>query len=139
MTMSSSGLELNTYLTLAVTADLCVSVPTQFSYVHTDPYAVQVCFHVTPAWKVRWTFARELLDQGMKAAVGHGDVRIAPVEPSMGEYFSIELDSPYGHARLEGHAPPVEAWIATTYEAVPAGSETALLDLDRFFEEHSGR
>jgi hypothetical protein len=44
-----------------------------------------------------------------------------------------------GHARLEGPDAPVKAWIAKTQEAVPAGSETVILDIDRFLEERSGR
>jgi sporulation and cell division protein SsgA len=137
--MGSPELELNIHLTLAVASDLHVRVPVRFSYVCADPYAVRVSFHITPDRVVHWTFARELLDQGMKAAAGLGDVRIVPIEPSLGQHFSIELESPDGYARLEGPVAPVKAWIAKTHEAVPAGSETALLDIDRFLDERSGR
>ncbi|KUJ33550.1 SsgG protein [Streptomyces sp. NRRL F-5122] len=137
--MGYPDLELNVCLTLAVTSDLQVRVPARFSYVCADPYAVQVSFHITSDRVVQWTFARELLDQGMTAATGIGDVRIAPIQPSLGRHFSIELKSPDGFARLEGPVAPIRAWIAKTHEAVPTGSETALLDLDRFLEERSGR
>ncbi|MEU8735518.1 SsgA family sporulation/cell division regulator [Streptomyces tendae] len=137
--MSSLDLRLNTHFTLTVTSHLRLRVPTQFSYVRADPYAVHVCFTITPAQAVRWTFARELLDQGTEFSVGLGDVKIAPVESFLGQYFSIELESPEGHARLEGPIAPVKSWIAKTYEAVPAGSEPEFLDIDRFFEEPSGR
>ncbi|MBG7697580.1 SsgA family sporulation/cell division regulator [Streptomyces sp. MC1] len=133
--MSRPGLELNIRLTLAVTSELHVPIPVRFSYVYADPYAVQVSFNITPDRVVRWTFARELLVQGMKAAVGIGDVRIAPSEPLSSQHFSIELEPPDGYARLEGPVAPVEAWLAKTHEAVPAGSETALLNIDRFLEE----
>lgn len=127
------------HLTLAVTSDLHVRVPVRFSYVCADPYAVRASLHLTPDRVIHWTFARDLLDQGMKTAAGLGDVRIAPIEPSLGRHFSIELESPDGYARLEGPITPVKTWIAKTYEAVPAGSETALLDIDRFLDQHSER
>jgi hypothetical protein len=139
ITMSSPDLELNIHLTLAATSYLPARVPARFSYVSADPYAVQVSLHVTPDQVVHWTFARELLDQGMRTAAGLGDVKIAPIEPPLGQRFSIELEPPGGYARLEGPVAPVQAWIAKTYEVVPAGSETVLLDIDRFLEEFSGR
>ncbi|WP_316746098.1 SsgA family sporulation/cell division regulator [Streptomyces sp. MK7] len=137
--MSSPDLELKIHLTFEVSSGLHVRVPVRFSYVYTDPYAVRASFHLAPERTVHWTFARELLDQGMRGAAGLGDVRIAPIECCMGLLFSLELESPDGYARLEGPVPPVRAWLATTYEAVPAGNETALLDISRFLEEHSGR
>jgi hypothetical protein len=137
--MSSPDLELTIDMALTLAPDFDVRVPVQFSYGCADPYAVQVSFHITPDQVVHWTFARELLDRGMRAAAGLGDVKIAPIEPSVGQYFSIELEPPDGYARFEGPVAPVRAWIAKTYEVVPAGSETVLLDIDRFLEEHSGR
>jgi Streptomyces sporulation and cell division protein, SsgA len=114
--MSSPDLELNIDMALAVTSDLHVRMPVRFSYV-----------------------CAELLDQGMRTAAGLGDVRVAPIVPCLGQRFSIELEPRGGFARLEGPVAPVEAWLATTYEAVPAGSETALWDIDRFLEQLSGR
>ncbi|GAA3811550.1 SsgA family sporulation/cell division regulator [Streptomyces chiangmaiensis] len=133
--MGYPDLELNIGLTLAVACDLHVRVPVRFSYACADPYAVQVSFNITPDRVVHWTFARELLDQGMKAAVGLGDVRVAPIGPLLDQHFSIELQPPDGYARLEGPVAPIKAWIAKTHEAVPAGSETALVNIDRFLEE----
>ncbi len=137
--MSSHDLELKIHLTFDVAPDLHVRVPTRFSYVCADPFAVHASFHLTPDRAVHWTFARELLDQGMHAAAGLGDVRIAPIEGCMGLVFSLELESPEGYARLEGPVAPVKAWLDTTYEAMPAGSEAAVLDFSRLLEEHSGR
>ena len=137
--MSSPDLELNIDLTLVVASDLHIRMPVQFSYVCADPYAVQVSFHITPDEVVHWTFARELLEQGIRTAAGLGDVKITAIERSVGRYFSIELAPPDGYARFEGPVAPVEAWIAKTHETVPAGSETVLVDIDRFLEEHSGR
>ncbi|GAA3898369.1 SsgA family sporulation/cell division regulator [Streptomyces sp. NPDC003328] len=133
--MSRPDLALNICLTLAVSSDLHVRVPVRFSYVCADPYAVQISFNITADRKVHWTFARELLAQGMKAAVGLGDIRIAPIESLLDQRFSIELEPPDGFARLEGPVAPIKAWIAKTHEVVPAGSEAGLVDIDRFLEE----
>jgi hypothetical protein len=137
--MDSPDLELNTCLTLRTASDLRVRVPVRFSYVSRDPYAVQATFHIAPGQVVHWTFARELLDEGVQTAAGIGDVKVAPIESSSGRHFSIELETPDGYARFTGAVAPVRAWIAKTYNAVPAGSESAFLDIDRFLEEHSGR
>ncbi|MER7742971.1 SsgA family sporulation/cell division regulator [Streptomyces sp. NPDC096538] len=137
--MDSHELELNVCLTLRAASDLHVRVPVRFSYSDRDPYAVQATFHIAPGQVVHWMFARDLLDGGMQNAVGIGDVKVAPVESSWGRCFSIELETPDGYACLTGAVAPVSAWIAKTYEAVPAGCESAFLDIDRFLDEHSGR
>ncbi|MER7742935.1 SsgA family sporulation/cell division regulator [Streptomyces sp. NPDC096538] len=133
--MEYSELELNTQLTLIVTSDLHLRVPARFLYVSTDPYAVQVTFNITPDRGAQWTFARELLDQGLKTTAGTSDVRIAPIDPSQGHDFAIEFESPSGFARFEGFADPIKSWIARTYEVVPVGSESSFLEVDRFLDE----
>lgn len=137
--MDSHELELNIFLTLRAASDLHVRVPVRFSYVNRDPYAVQAIFRIAPGQVVHWMFARDMLDEGMQTAVGIGDVKIAPIESSLGRCFSIELETPDGYACLTGSVTPVRAWIAKTYEAVPAGCESEFLNIDRFLDEHSGR
>jgi hypothetical protein len=133
--MEYSELELNTRLTLIVTPDLHLRVPARFLYMSTDPYAVQVTFNITPDRGVQWTFARELLDQGLRTTAGTNDVRIAPIDSSQGHDFAIEFESPTGFARLEGPAAPIKSWVAKTHEVVPAGSESLFLEVDRFLDE----
>ncbi|WP_405749111.1 SsgA family sporulation/cell division regulator [Streptomyces sp. NBC_01411] len=132
--MGFPGLELKIRMSLVAGPDLRVFVPVRLYYKNTDPYAVQFSFDVTPDDVVRWTFARELLDQGLTAPAGIGDVKITPIGPHH-NCFSIELESPHGYARLEGPAASVKAWIVKTFEVVPAGRESESVDIDSFLDD----
>ncbi|MGW0881364.1 SsgA family sporulation/cell division regulator [Streptomyces sp. NPDC002671] len=133
--MDLPGLELKIRMTLVAGPDTRVFVPVRLYYKDTDPYAVQFSFDVTPDKVVRWTFARELLDQGLTAPAGIGDVKITPIGPHQNRCLSIELESPDGYARLEGPAASVKAWLAKTFEVVPAGRESESVDIDSFLDE----
>ncbi|MEH0490603.1 SsgA family sporulation/cell division regulator [Streptomyces scabiei] len=133
--MDFPGLELKIRMTLVAGPDARVFVPVRLYYTDSDPYAVQFSFDVTPDEVVRWTFARELLDQGLITPAGIGDVKITPIGPHRNRCFSIELESPGGYARLEGPAASVKAWLAKTFEVVPAGRESETVDIDSFLDE----
>ncbi|MBD0673933.1 SsgA family sporulation/cell division regulator [Streptomyces sp. CBMA156] len=131
--MDIPGLELKTHMSLMADLDLPLWVPVRLYYQSTDPYAVHCSFYVTPDHVVQWMFARDLLDQGLTEPTGTGDVKITPIDQS--RRFSIELESPAGYARLEGPAASVRAWLAKTFEVVPAGRETERIDIDSFLAE----
>ncbi|MGW3973912.1 SsgA family sporulation/cell division regulator [Streptomyces ardesiacus] len=133
--MGFPGLELKIRMSLVVGPDLRVFVPVRLYYKNTDPYAVQFSFDATPDDVVRWTFSRELLDQGLTAPAGIGDVKITPVGPLYDRSLSIELESPDGYARLEGAAAPIKEWLAETYAAVAAGQESRAVDIDSLLDE----
>ncbi|MFC8125527.1 SsgA family sporulation/cell division regulator [Streptomyces sp. NPDC057302] len=133
--MDFPGLELKIRMTLVAGPDARVFVPVRLYYKNTDPYAVHFSFDFTPDTVVRWTFARELLDQGLTAPAGIGDVKITPIGPHRHCGFSIELESPGGYSRLEGPAASVKAWLAKTYTAVAAGQESKAVDIDSFLDE----
>ncbi|MER6520085.1 SsgA family sporulation/cell division regulator [Streptomyces sp. NPDC001553] len=131
--MDFPGLELKIRMSLMADPDSHVWVPARLYYNKTDPYAVQFSFDVTPDHVVQWTFARELLDQGLTAPSGIGDVKIAPIDQN--RRFSIELESPAGYACLGGPAASVKAWLNKTFEVVPAGRESESVDIDSFLDE----
>ncbi|MFC4506614.1 MULTISPECIES: SsgA family sporulation/cell division regulator [Streptomyces] len=133
--MDFPGLELKIRMTLVAGPDMRVFVPVRLYYMDTDPYAVQFSFDVTPDDVVRWTFARELLDQGLTAPAGIGDVKITPVGPLHDRGLRLELESPDGYACLEGPAAPIKEWIAETYAAVAAGQESKAVDIDSLLDD----
>lgn len=133
--MDFPGLELKIRMTLVAGPDARVFVPVRLYYTDSDPYAVQFSFDVTPDEVVRWTFARELLDQGLITPAGIGDVKITPIGLHRNRCFNIELESPGGYARLEGPAASVKAWLAKTFEVVPAGRESETVDIDSFLDQ----
>ncbi len=89
--MNPSSLETQVQLMLATASDCTVRIQARFSYVHTDPYAVRLSLHIAPERVVHWTFARELLDEGMDTPAGIGDVKIIPTESCTGENSSLNL------------------------------------------------
>ncbi|MFD9867513.1 SsgA family sporulation/cell division regulator [Streptomyces niveus] len=133
--MEFPGLELRIRMSLVAGPDLRVFVPARLYYKSTDPYAVQFSFDVTPDDVVRWMVAREVLDQGLTAPAGIGDVKVTPIGPHWNRCLWIDLQSLDGHARLEGPAASVKAWLAKTFEVVPAGRESEFVDIDTFLDE----
>lgn len=87
-----------------------------------DPHAVKLTMY-DGGDAVSWTFARELLRDGMTEPAGMGDVAVWPDTDVSGR-VCIRLVSPEGTCVLyvAGRA-RVRAWVRRTYVAVPAGSE----------------
>ncbi|MFD1828518.1 SsgA family sporulation/cell division regulator [Streptomyces desertarenae] len=96
-----------------------------------DPFAVQLVFPSEVSLdgqEVAWVFSRELLEDGMRARVGPGDVS---VRPSGAERTVIELRAPEGVAVVEFDTGSLLRFLHGTYQLVPPGTEPLELDLDR--------
>lgn len=98
------------------------------SYDARDPYAVQVAFQLHHA-PVRWLFARDLLRDGMIFPTGPGDVRIRP-SASNSDRIEFTFASPSGQAWLTTDAAVLRDFLQQTFEAVPAGDEPSVIDMD---------
>ncbi|WP_328386591.1 SsgA family sporulation/cell division regulator [Streptomyces sp. NBC_00400] len=118
-------------LGLVLSPERSVPVPARLTYRTDDPYAVHIAFHIGSHSPVRWTFARELLVEGVFRPCGDGDVRVWPTKLDGRSLVCIELDSPDGRALLETPAPAVSGWLERTLRVVPPGSEQGHLDLDK--------
>lgn len=104
------------------------------SYDPADPFAVTATLHGEPG-PVRWSFARELLADGMFEPAGDGDVHVWPCVDAWGTaVVMLELSSPdgqfLGHMTTREVAPFVRRMLAV----VPLGSEADHLDLDALVE-----
>jgi hypothetical protein len=96
----------------------------------TDPYAVSMNLEARSGTVV-WTFARELLAEGLYEPVGDGDVQVWPCLSNQGEaVVIIELSSPDGMAMLQAPSRAVHDFVVRTQAAVPVGDESAHLALD---------
>ncbi|ARZ69892.1 SsgA family sporulation/cell division regulator [Streptomyces sp. HU2014] len=133
-TVVERELELN----LVLSPDRSIPVPARLSYRSADPYAVHISFHVTSDSPVNWTFARELLVEGVFRPSGHGDVRVWPTHADGRSLVCMALSSPDGEALLEAPASPVAAWLERTLRAVAPGSEPERLALDEALRELLG-
>ncbi|GHB41643.1 sporulation protein SsgA [Streptomyces cirratus] len=117
-------------LKLVVSPERSIPVPARLLYLTDDPYAVHITFHTGSSAPVNWTFARELLVEGVFRPCGHGDVRIWPTKSDNGCVLSLALSSPDGDALLEAPATAVSAWLERTLRVVPPGTEAERLGLD---------
>ncbi|WP_333771964.1 SsgA family sporulation/cell division regulator [Streptomyces sp. IBSBF 3136] len=103
--------------------DVELPVSAVLRYAADDPLAVFVVFppEATLAGdEVTWTFARTLLDQGLRTPAGHGDVQIWPHGRTR---TVLELHSPCGLALLQFPTSALRRFLLRTYAAVPAGLE----------------
>ena len=104
-----------------------IRVAAHLRYDARDPFAVCVSFDAGGTEPIEWTFARELLDQGLWQSAGEGDVQIWP---GGGRVF-LALRSPSGQAVLETPRQAIADFVAHSKQVVPAGSESEYVDLDR--------
>ncbi|RII19776.1 Sporulation and cell division protein [Streptomyces sp. YIM 130001] len=125
-TVVERELELN----LVLSPERSIPVPARLLYRADDPYAVHITFHIGSEQPVNWTFARELLVEGVFRPCGHGDVRIWPTKVDGRSVVLMALTSPDGDALLEAPAAIVSAWLERTLRVVPPGTEQDRLSLD---------
>jgi hypothetical protein len=128
--MEHTAVERELELTLVLSPERSIPVPARLTYRTDDPYAVHITFHVGSEHPVNWTFARELLVEGVFRPCGHGDVRIWPTTLDGHCVVLMALSSPDGDALLEVPAVAVSAWLERTLRVVPPGAESEQLGLD---------
>jgi hypothetical protein len=101
-------------------------------YASDDPWAVSVCFHTGGEGDgiVEWMFARQLLTDGVRSAVGEGDVRVWPSTKAGVQLVNLAMASPSGSALFEIDRNGLVEFLQQTYLAVPTGAEEEVVDLD---------
>ncbi|MEU8525116.1 MULTISPECIES: SsgA family sporulation/cell division regulator [Streptomyces] len=117
-------------LRLVLSPERSIPVPARLGYRADDPFAVHIAFHIGSEHPVNWTFARELLVEGVFRPCGHGDVRIWPTKVEGRSVVLMALSSPDGDALLEAPSAQVSAWLERTLRAVPPGTEADRLGID---------
>ncbi|MER7204888.1 sporulation protein SsgA [Streptomyces sp. CB01635] len=117
-------------LRLVLSPERSIPVPARLTYRTDDPYAVHIAFHIGSENPVDWTFARELLVEGVFRPCGHGDVRVWPTKVDRRSVVLMALSSPDGDALLEAPAAAVSSWLERTLRVVPPGSESERLGID---------
>ncbi|MFD0315283.1 SsgA family sporulation/cell division regulator [Streptomyces flavalbus] len=122
-------------LKLVLSPEESVPVPARLGYRSDDPYAVHITFHINSDVPVHWTFARDLLVEGVFRPCGGGDVRVWPSRAEGRGVVLMALSSPDGEALLEAPTAQVSAWLERTLRAVPPGTEGAQLGIDAALDE----
>ncbi|MCW2499637.1 MAG: sporulation and cell division protein SsgA [Frankiales bacterium] len=133
--MTPRPVTVSTELQLRLVVPGAASLPVRsgLAYDAKDPYAVSVAFHTgvgSSAETVEWTFARQLLTDGVTAPVGQGDVQVWPSSSGGEPVVCLSLCSPSGKALFEVPIPELVEFLSMTYAAVPTGSESQHVDVD---------
>jgi hypothetical protein len=128
--MQHTVVERELELRLILSPERSIPVPARLGYRSDDPYAVHVGFHINSQSPVHWTFARDLLVEGVFRPCGHGDVRVWPTKVDGRSVVLMALSSPDGDALLEAPTAQVSAWLERTLRVVPPGAEGRRLGID---------
>jgi hypothetical protein len=102
------------------------SVNAELRYSTEDPFAIQMLLSVDQSPAISWVFGRELLLAGVRMPAGIGDVQVYPTHDGV----IVELRSGSAVAKLLAHTPDIQAFVDTTLELVPLGSEMEHYRLD---------
>src|SRR4051794_1338770 len=133
MTSRPDAVSTELELRLVVPGSASLPVIAGLAYDTTDPYAVHVSFHTGSGDEddiVRWTFARQLLTDGVTHPVGEGDVQVWPSHTNGRPVVCLSLSSPSGRALFEVPMNDLVEFLTKTYAAVPTGSESDYVDVD---------
>ncbi len=121
-------------LRLVVPGAASLPVRADLDYDVTDPYAVSVAFHTGSGPiggdVVQWTFARQLLSDGVSAPAGEGDVQVWPSTSGGASVVCLSLSSPSGRALFEVPLGSLVEFLGRTYQAVPTDGESDHVDVD---------
>ncbi|MGW1808788.1 SsgA family sporulation/cell division regulator [Streptomyces sp. NPDC002078] len=128
--MQHTVVERELELRLILSPERGIPVPARLSYRSDDPYAVHITFHINSESPVDWTFARDLLVEGVFRPCGQGDVRVWPTKVEGRSVVLLALSSPDGDVLLQAPVPQVSAWLERTLRAVPPGTEGGQLGID---------
>ncbi|MGW5735151.1 MULTISPECIES: SsgA family sporulation/cell division regulator [Streptomyces] len=107
------------------------ALPLTLRYAADDPLAVQIVFPSEASLdgaEVTWIFGRQLLEEGLRAPAGGGDVHIWPCGRAR---TVLEFRAPQGLALVQCDRAVLRRFLLRTYEVVRAGREIAGLDMDR--------
>lgn len=133
MTPRSTSVSTDVQLRLVMPGAASLPVRAGLRYDVLDPYAVQVAFYTgngSDTEIVEWTFARQLLTDGVTGAVGEGDVQVWPSTSAGLPVVCLSLSSPSGKALFEVPLPELVGFLGQTYAAVPTGSESQHVDVE---------
>ncbi|MGZ4426599.1 MAG: SsgA family sporulation/cell division regulator [Nocardioidaceae bacterium] len=105
-------------------------IEAELQYDPADPFAVTTVF-ITGSSRVRWTFGRDLLAQGLYEPAGDGDVHVWPCLDADGRaVVIIELCSPDGEALVQARTGDLSRFVEKMSKAVAPGTEVDHLNVD---------
>ena len=112
-------------------AGTITTVQAVLTYSPVDPFAVTATFP-TATGDVVWTFARDLLADGLSGPAGEGDVHIWPSLDASGRTtVIIELCTRDGELVAQAVSQDIAQFLSSSFAVVPAGMESDRMDVDQ--------
>ena len=128
--MLNSSRTVTTPLTLTVSAVTGeAELDAELRYDPSDPLAVSLAIGIECGEPVVWTFARELLADGVKAPSGEGDITIEPASDLDSRELRITLATDCLATMLASRDRVVE-FLVESYTVVASGAEFDTIDFD---------
>ncbi|MFD3330475.1 SsgA family sporulation/cell division regulator [Streptomyces sp. NPDC058701] len=130
--------EIHLLLTWWISDERRFPIIVRFSYCVEDPFAAVIEFMPQGFPGACWRVARELLDVECGVS-GPGDVQAWAGDGNGGERTVFLCVVSAGRSALfEAPRAPLRAWLASTYDLVPAGTEGERIDWDGLLEQLLG-
>ncbi|MFE0463370.1 SsgA family sporulation/cell division regulator [Kitasatospora sp. NPDC058965] len=143
--MRSAAVEQVVQARLILSGRVSTGLPAALRYRAEDPLAVRMAFPAAYSLdeptgldggtEVVWTFARQLLAEGLEVPAGIGDVH---VRPARGPHTAVELRAAEGVALLAFETAELRRFLRACFRLVPEDHEHLYLDADRALAELLG-
>jgi hypothetical protein len=108
---------------------------TRWSYRADDPFAVMMSISRPSGRWIDWLLSRDLLIEGLAIPAGIGDVRLTPFTDEEFDVLEVRIGDDEGFASLEFDRDLIERFLDATFDIVPAGAESAVIDVEAEIEK----
>ncbi|WP_028936888.1 SsgA family sporulation/cell division regulator [Pseudonocardia spinosispora] len=108
---------------------------TRWTYRADDPFAVMMSIARPSGRWIDWLISRDLVDEGLTAPAGIGDVRLTPFTDDEFDVLEVKIGDDEGFASLEFDRDLIERFLDATYEIVAAGAESTVIDVEAEIEK----
>ncbi|HEX4248242.1 MAG TPA: SsgA family sporulation/cell division regulator [Pseudonocardia sp.] len=108
---------------------------TRWSYRADDPFAVMMSISRPSGRWIDWLLSRDLLIEGLATPAGIGDVRLTPFTDEEFDVLEVRIGDDEGFASLEFDRDLIERFLEATFDIVPAGAESAVIDVEAEIEK----
>jgi len=108
---------------------------TRWSYRSDDPFAVMMSISRPSGRWIDWLLSRDLLIEGLAGPAGVGDVRLTPFSDEEFDVLEVRIGDDEGFASLEFDRDLIERFLEASFEIVPAGAESTVIDVEAEIEK----
>lgn len=108
---------------------------TRWTYQADDPFAVMMSISRPSGRWIDWLMSRDLLVEGLNHPAGIGDVRLTPFRDEEFDVVEIRIGDEEGFAALEFDRDLLERFLDATYDIVPDGAESNMINIEAELEK----